>query len=56
MGLPDVLLENGGIFFMAERQSRQGDELGFVSRLGMMNQVKNMRHGITNDLAFRPAE
>jgi len=30
VNLPDVLLEEIGILFMAERQSRQTDELGFV--------------------------
>jgi hypothetical protein len=56
MNLFDVLLENLGILFMTERQSRHGDELGFLFRVGVMNQMQNMGDGIANDLAFGPAE
>jgi hypothetical protein len=51
-----MLLEEVGIFLMANGESRQGNEPGFVFRVGMMNQVENVRHGIANDLAFGPAK
>lgn len=56
VSLLNVLLEQGGIFFMAERQSRQGNEFGFLVRAGMMDQMMNVQDGIAHDLAFAPAE
>lgn len=56
VNLPDVSLEKRGIFFIANGQPRQGDELRLLWRVWVVNQMQNMGHGITDDLAFGPAE
>lgn len=56
VSLPDVLLEEVGIFLMAKCEMGQCDKPGLIFRVGVVNQMQNMRDGITNDLAFRPAE
>ena len=56
VNLPDVVLEEVGIFLMAKCETGQCDKSGLIFRVGVVNQMQNMRHGITNDLAFRPAE
>ena len=56
MNLADVLLKEVGIFLMAKRESSQTDELGFLWRVRVVNQMQNMRDGIADDLAFGPTE
>ena len=56
LDLFNVLLEKHGILFMAQCQSRHGNEPGFILGVGAVNQMQDMSHGITNDLAFGPAK